>query len=35
LVQPDAAQYVSVYVDDVAGAVRSNIRFHGGLAAAG
>jgi hypothetical protein len=35
LVQPDAAHYISVHVDDVEGAVRSNIRVHGGLAAPG
>jgi hypothetical protein len=33
LVQFDAAQCVSVHVDDVEGAARSNIRVHGGLAA--
>jgi hypothetical protein len=35
LVQPDAAEYVSIHVDDVEGAARSNIRVHGGLAATG
>jgi hypothetical protein len=35
VVQPDAVEYVSVHVDDVEGAARSNIRVHSGLAASG